>query len=104
MFREVQGLSVIGTSIALHKIPVALTLGFLVRKSNMTIKMCSTKVMLGSFILASPVGLIIGIIINEILIDYVLMILQSFAAGTFVYIGVVDLVIKEFHSQKQKMT
>lgn len=51
-----------------------------------------------TFILSTPVGIIIGASITEMGGSLAITILQSIAGGTFIYLACCDFIIKEFHS------
>jgi zinc transporter ZupT len=96
LFKDPSQLAVIGVSVTMHKIPVAFTLGFLFSRSNLTLKMWPTRIIFFLFLVSSPLGVVIGAVVSENLYDYALLIIQSFSAGTFVYLGCVDLIVFEF--------
>jgi len=89
-------MSILGVAIALHQIPEAFTLGFIFVKSDLTLKMWTTRIIIGGFILASPLGMVLGAVISENAIELGLSIIQSIASGIFVYLGCIDLIVDEF--------
>ena len=56
-----------------------------------------------AFILATPIGLIIGMVTSEKnKTSLALPILQALAGGTFVYLVCCDLLVHEFHANKNQ--
>jgi len=104
VFNDVGQLSVIAVSVIIHKIPVAFTLGFTFAKSNQTLKMWSTRIIVLLFLLSSPIGVLVGDVISESTYDYALLIIQALSAGTFVYLAAVDLIVHEFQHSEIEMT
>ena len=101
---EAEALGVLAGSVVLHKIPVAFTLGFTFQKQGLTLSDWATRIILGLFVLASPLGLVAGSLASENLVDIALVIIQSVAAGTFVYIGAFDLIMHEFFDPDALLT
>jgi len=48
------------------------------------------------YVIACPLGLILGAVVSEHTVELAIIIFQSFATGTMVYIGCVDLIVDEF--------
>jgi len=61
---------------------------------------CSVKVIFILFILAAPVGQIIGMIAADMGSGLVLMIIQALSGGIFIYLACCDLIIHQFHQAK----
>jgi len=104
VFSDIGQLSVVGVSVILHKIPVAFTLGYTFSKSNQTLDMLSTRIILTLFLISSPLGVLLGAFISASAYDYALMIIQALSAGTFVYLATVDLIVHEFQNSEMEMT
>ena len=102
LFQNVNQIGIIGASIILHKVPVAFTLGFLFSRSGLTLRMWSTRIIFCLFIVSSPIGVAVGAVISDQLFDYALIIIQSFSAGTFLYLGCMDLLVHEFFSSESE--
>ena len=49
------------------------------------------------FILASPIGMVVGMILGEQEENMTLISIQALSGGTFVYLACCDLMIHEFH-------
>lgn len=96
LFKELDQIGIIGGSIILHQIPISLTLGFLFQRSNLTLRHWPTRIIFFIFIFSSPLGVIVGSVISDQIYDFALMVIQAFSAGTFVYLGAVDLIVHEF--------
>lgn len=65
LFNDPSQIGIIGVSVTLHKVPVAFTLGFLFSRSNLTLKMWSTRIIFGLFLVSSPIGVIVGAILSD---------------------------------------
>jgi zinc transporter ZupT len=92
---------VLSISVVIHKFPVALTVGAAFKSQNQDLKEISTITIFVSFIIASPIGMIIGISIKETASTSLTMpLLNALSGGTFVYLACCDLLIREFHQNK----
>jgi zinc transporter ZupT len=93
VFQELANITVLAISVIIHKIPVACTLGTTFLSNGGTWEQMNTKVVFILFILASPVGMIIGMIAAEMEGGLVLMIIQALSGGIFIYLACCDLII-----------
>jgi zinc transporter 1/2/3 len=93
VFKELANITVLAVSVIIHKIPVACTLGTTFLSNGGTLDQCQTKVVFILFILASPLGMIIGIIAAEMEGGLVLMVIQALSGGIFIYLACCDLII-----------
>lgn len=75
VFKEMESVYILAASVVIHKIPVAFTLGFTFAKSNQTLDMLSTKIIIFLFLISSPLGVIFGAVISENAYDYTLLII-----------------------------
>ena len=101
VFSEVQQMVILALSVLIHKIPVSYTLGMTFQSAGIKKTSCIAVAIFVSFILASPIGLILGSMISKSELTLVLVIIQSIAAGTFVYLACCDLIFREFHSNNE---
>jgi zinc transporter ZupT len=62
--------------------------------------MWPTRIIFFLFVISGPIGVIVGSVITDSIYDFALLIIQSFSAGTFVYLGAVDLIVHEFFSEE----
>ena len=61
IYDEIGTIAVLSVSVVIHKIPVAITVGQTFKSQNQDLKMWSTLSVFVAFILATPIGLMIGI-------------------------------------------
>jgi zinc transporter 1/2/3 len=85
-------------SVVAHKWTEALALGISILKSDFSVR--RLIIFLGIYASMEPIGIIIGSIVYEVadgkLFEYIEAILFAASAGTFIYIGVVDIMMEEF--------
>lgn len=101
IFSEIGTITVLAVSVVIHKIPVACTVGTTFKSQSQELMAPTTIVVFVAFILATPIGMIIGMSIQES--DETLLVLpiiQALSGGTFVYLACCDLLIHEFHHNK----
>lgn len=83
---------------------VALALGISLHKSKVSIKIHSVIALFWSS--ALPLGIFLGSLVTLFLSDEILDAIQGFfvslAAGTFIYVAVVDVILQEFTDQQYK--
>ena len=89
-------MALLASSVILHKVPMAYSVGLIFYIQNQPLMKISTLGFFISFVLSTPVGLIIGASIN---IDggLTVIIIQSIAGGAFIYTALFDFVVNEFH-------
>ena len=104
VFKQISQVAILASSVTIHKIPVAFTLGFTFAKSNMKWSDHKTKAILISFLFSSPLGVLFGAVASELLYKYALLIIQSISSGTFLYLSAVDLMVHEFQHSQITMT
>ena len=94
-------MTILAVGVIIHKIPVSCAVGSTFISNNQTLQDKMTVAVFIFFILASPIGMGIGMAIGESNHDTPLLsILQALSGGTFVYLACCDLLVHEFHSQK----
>ena len=100
VFNEVGAIAVLAISVVIHKVPVACSVGttFLAHGKHWSY-MASLFTFI-FFIIASPVGMIAGMILGDTEENMALVSIQAISGGTFVYLACCDLLIHEFHSYK----
>lgn len=90
--------------VAAHLWVVALALGITLHKSKITWKIHILVALVWSSML--PLGVILGTIVSLFLSSTALLAIQGFfvalAAGTFIYVAVVDIILQEFTDQSYK--
>jgi zinc transporter ZupT len=97
IFSDIGTITVLAVCVIIHKIPVACTVGTTFKSQSQELMAPSTIVVFVAFILATPIGMTIGMSIQES--DETLLvfpIIQALSGGTFVYIACCDLLIHEF--------
>ena len=104
VFDEVSSMIVLSLSVLIHKIPVSCTLGMTFQNAGMQKSSCIAIAIFLAFILASPIGLFLGQLISQSELTLVLVIIQSLAAGTLVYLATCDLLFREFHKNQSEST
>jgi len=88
----------LAVGVIIHKAPVALSVGTAFHSANQGPKQMSTLITFILFILASPIGMAIGIGVGESKQDTPLLsILQALSGGSFIYLACCHLLIEEFH-------
>jgi solute carrier family 39 (zinc transporter), member 1/2/3 len=103
IYDEIGTIAVLSISVVIHKIPVAITVGQTFKSQNQALKLWSTLTVFIAFIVATPIGMIIGLAVSENKkTSIALPILQALSGGTFVYLVCCDLLIHEFHSHKNQ--
>ena len=98
VFKEASEMLVLSASVIIHKVPVACTVGTTFKSNGQHWKKCSTLTIFILFILASPTGMMVGMILGETSSNLALVIVQGFSGGTFIYLACCDLLIHEFHN------
>jgi zinc transporter 1/2/3 len=93
IFDEASGFYGFFLAIVLHKWAEALTIGISFSKSNITKKRSTIMVII--FALATPIGALIGVLLNGAN-DIVKGILLAVSAGTFIYIAATEIIVEEF--------
>ena len=58
-----------------------------------------TRIIFLLFVFASPVGMLLGILLDQTVSEIHLVIIQSFSGGTFIYLSACDLIIHQFHDE-----
>lgn len=107
IFSEVDQLLILAIGVIIHKIPVSCSVGSTFLANDQTPSQWSTLIVFILFILASPIGMIIGMVIGKSNHETPLLsILQAISGGTFVYLSCCHLLIHEFHQdhlEKEKI-
>ena len=93
----------IATAIALHKAIFAFSLGVQFVRQNKTL--FSTMKNLACFTLASPIGILLGILLDTVAADFsgkliIISLLQAIATGTLLYVTFFEVLPKEFARRK----
>lgn len=88
----------IGLGITIHKIPASIALGISLIDLPRTKAMFVVLV----FALASPIGISIGIGLNEFKADALVGIALSVSAGTFVFIAASSIIVEEFEFEEKR--
>ena len=92
--KSFSGTASIFLAIAIHKCFAGMSLGISLLKTHPdNIKLCRCLILI--FASSSPVGIILGMLIRDT-DTLVEIIFTSLAAGTFVYIGCSEVIVKEF--------
>ena len=99
VFKQASEMLVLATSVIIHKIPVACTVGTTFKSNGQPLKKCSTIIVFILFILSSPTGMLIGMILGETSSNMGIVFIQAFSGGTFIYLACCDLLIHEFHNE-----
>jgi solute carrier family 39 (zinc transporter), member 1/2/3 len=97
VFKELSAITVLAISVVIHKVPVACSVGQSFLAHNKSWNDPISLVTFICFILASPIGMIVGMIIGEQEENMTLITIQALSGGTFVYLACCDLLIHEFH-------
>ena len=97
VFNELGAITILAISVVIHKVPVACSVGTTFLSHNKKWNDVSSLVTFIAFILASPVGMIVGMILGEQEVNMSLISIQALSGGTFVYLACCDLLIHEFH-------
>jgi zinc transporter 1/2/3 len=85
-------------AIMVHKLIAAVALGISFARSNAS--KLHGGIMMGIFGLATPIGVIIGMVLIEIDINGIDGIFNALATGTFLYISASEIVVEEFSVSK----
>ena len=100
VFNELAAITILAISVVIHKVPVACSVGTTFLSHNMKLKDIPTLITFIAFILAAPVGMVVGMILGEQEANMSLISIQALSGGTFVYLACCDLLIHEFHQSK----
>mmetsp|Transcript_11412 Transcript_11412/g.19261 ORF Transcript_11412/g.19261 Transcript_11412/m.19261 type:complete len:222 (-) Transcript_11412:345-1010(-) len=98
VFDDEKSVVVLVVSVIIHKIPVGCTLGTTFLSNSMGLDDKSSLAVFITFILASPAGIIVGMLIGDNANQLTLMAIQSLSGGTFIYLACCDLLVHEFHN------
>ena len=93
VFERLEDLAVLTVSVIIHKIPVACTVGTTFLSNGQNLSQWSTRIIFAGFILASPLGMLIGMIIDTSEPNMALVVIQAMSGGVFVYLACCDLLI-----------
>jgi zinc transporter ZupT len=93
-------ITVLAISVVIHKVPVACSVGTTFLSHCKRWNDTSSLITFICFILASPLGMIVGMIVGEQEENMALITIQGLSGGTFVYLACCDLLIHEFHHHK----
>lgn len=85
-------------AVILHKIPEVLALCISIGDMTQRHALAS----LALLIMASPIGIIMGMLIMQYVTNFVIGILLSFTTGTFLYISASEIVVEELAVSKNK--
>ena len=97
VFDEVGEMTVLAVSVVIHKIPVSYTVGMTFLTKNRPFCHWFTLGFFITFIVSTPLGIIIGASINSSG-GLPNIIIQSISGGTFIYLAACDFIIHEFHT------
>jgi hypothetical protein len=97
VFNELAAITILAVSVVIHKVPVACTVGTTFLSHNKKWNDVSSLFTFISFIVAAPIGMIVGMILGEQDVNMSLISIQALSGGTFVYLACCDLLIHEFH-------
>jgi zinc transporter 1/2/3 len=100
VFNELGAITVLAISVVIHKVPVACSVGTTFLSHNKKWNDVSSIITFIAFILASPLGMLVGMILGEQEVNMSLISIQALSGGTFVYLACCDLLIHEFHQSK----
>jgi zinc transporter ZupT len=103
-FKNVNQITILATSIMLHKVPEAFIIGFTFAKSSMKLKNCITLLIFIVYIISAALGLLIGAIVSENTHEFAILVVKALSAGTFIYLAIVDLMVHEFQESTIDMT
>lgn len=98
VFDEIGAITILAVSVIIHRIPVACSVGTTFKTNNQEAKAPCSVIVFWLFILASPIGMLCGMLLNEVETGLGLVIIQAMSGGTFVYLACCDLLVHEFHS------
>lgn len=101
VFNELGAITVLAISVVIHKVPVACSVGTTFLSQNKKWNEPTSLITFICFILASPIGMIVGMILGDQDENMTLISIQALSGGTFVYLACCDLLIHEFHQSKQ---
>ena len=87
-------------AIAAHKWAASLTLGISMVKAGVQKK--QLLIMIFIFAMIGPVGVALGMILNEVANDVVQGIFLAITVGTFIYIACTEVLVEEFESPDHK--
>lgn len=96
VFDEVGSIAILATSVIIHRIPVACSVGTTFKTNDQPISGPCTIIVFWIFILASPIGMLCGMLLSKVETGLGLVIIQSMSGGTFVYLACCDLLVHEF--------
>jgi len=86
-------------AILFHKWAESMAVGFNIMRNNLTF--CQRIVAIALFALLDPIGIIIGILVSTS--DKVTLgVLLAITGGTFLYIGIADIISHEFEGKQHK--
>ena len=97
VFDEVGEMVVLAVTVVIHKIPVAYTVGTTFLTKDRPLCHWFTITFFIMFITSSPLGIIIGATVQSSG-GLPIVIIQSLAGGTFIYLAACDFLIHEFHN------
>ena len=100
VFNELGAIAVLAISVVIHKVPVACSVGTTFLAHNKKWNETSSLLTFIFFILASPIGMVAGMILGDQQENMTLISIQALSGGTFVYLACCDLLIHEFHQSK----
>ena len=98
LLTEIETAWQLGIGIMLHEITAAIALGTSLSKSGFTLKQMT--IILSLFTLLTPLGIIIGMAINEAANAIVDIIFMAISIGTFLYVACGEVIVNEFGNRK----
>ena len=104
VFEDEKSVVILVASVIIHKIPVSCTLGTTFLSNGHSLKQKTTLLIFSLFVLASPIGILLGTSIGSQSDSLGTVIIQSLSGGTFIYLACCDLLIYEFHQSKLSKT
>lgn len=91
----------LGFGIVIHKAPAAMALGTTFTKAQFSTK--GVVALIALFSILSPIGVIIGMLMHESIDGFIQALILAFTAGTFIYIGCSEIIVKEFADNKDAL-
>ena len=96
-FDKIDEMVILGVSIVVHKVPVAYTVGTAFKNKRLPFCHWFTIFYFVTFVISTPVGIIIGTTVSASS-GLPIVIIQSLAGGTFIYLACCDFIVHEFQN------
>ena len=98
LLNEIETAWQLGIGIMLHEVTAAIALGTSLSKTGFTLK--QMLVILSLFTLLTPIGIIVGMVINNATNAIVDVIFMAISIGTFLYVACGEVIVNEFSNGK----